>query len=157
MGLAAENVEGAVYGTVLVGVLFAAEDARRVGYAETLAAAVLTLALYWLAGFYAHELGLRLLRSEQVNLTLIWRSCVHELPLIEGGLIPVLALLVAWAAGATVTGGVTTAVWATAATIVALEVVAAWRARLRPKRLLLQTGSGVAMGFAIVALKLMLH
>ena len=157
LGLAAENVEGAVYGTVAVGVLFAAEDARRVGYPETVEAAALVLALYWLTGFYAHELAIRVLRSEQVNLRLMWRSFLHELTVIEGGLIPVLALLVAWASGASVTVGVAAAVWATAATIIALEVAAGCRARPGFKRLLLQAGAGVAMGLAIVALKLMLH
>jgi hypothetical protein len=82
---------------------------------------------------------------------------VHELPILEGGLIPVLALLVGWAAGASVTDGVTAAVWATVATIVGLELVAGVRARLVPKRILLQTGAGVALRLAIVALHLVLH
>ena len=157
LSLAASNVEGAIYGTVVIGVLFAAEDARRVGYPETIEAALLALALYWLTGFYAHELGIRLQSREHVNLRAMWRSCVHELTIIEGALIPVLVLLIAWAAGAGVNGGVTAAVWTTAATILALEVAAGYRARLRPKRLLLQTSAGVAMGLAIVALRLILH
>jgi hypothetical protein len=138
-------------------VLFAAEDAPRVGYPETIEAAAIVLALYWLTGFYAHELAIRVQRREQVHLRLLWRSCLHELTVIEGGLIPVLAVLVAWAAGATVAVGVTAAVWTTAATIVALEVAAGCRARPGPKRLLLQASVGVAMGLAIVVLKLMLH
>lgn len=157
LSLAAANVEGAVYGTVVIGVLFAAEDAPRVGYPETLEAAALVLALYWLTGFYAHELAIRVRGREQVNLKLLWRSGLHELTIIEGGLIPVLALLLAWAAGATVTVGVAAAVWTTAATIIALEVAAGRRAGLGPKRLLLQAGAGVAVGLAIVGLKLMLH
>jgi hypothetical protein len=146
-----------VYGTVVVGVLFAAEDARSVGYPETIEAAVLVLALYWLTGFYAHELAIRVQRREQVNLRLMWRSCLHELTIIEGGLIPVVVLLIAWAAGARVTVGVTAAVWTTAATIIALEVAAGYRARPGPKRLLLQASAGLAMGMAIVVLKLMVH
>jgi hypothetical protein len=50
VSLAARNVEGAVYGTVVVGVLLAAEDPRRVGYPETVEAALLVLTLYWLTG-----------------------------------------------------------------------------------------------------------
>jgi hypothetical protein len=155
--LAAENIEGAVYGTVVVGVLFAVEDAPRVGYLETIEAAVLVLALYWLTGFYAHELATRVQRREQVNLKLMWRSCLHELTVIEGGLIPVFALLVAWASGASVSVGVAAAVWTTAVTLVALEVAAGCRARPGFKPLLIQAGAGLAMGMAIVALKLMLH
>jgi hypothetical protein len=146
-----------VYGTVAIGVLFAAEDASRVGYPETVEAAAIVLTLYWLTGFYAHELAIRVHRREQVSLRLLWRSCLHELTVIEGGLIPVLAVLVAWVAGATATVAVAVAVGTTAATIIALEVVAGWRARPGPKRLLLQASVGVAMGLAIVVLKLMLH
>jgi hypothetical protein len=157
LSITAQNAEGAVYGTVMVGVLFAAEDARRVGYRETIEAAALVLVLYWLTAFYAHNLGGRLQMRESVNLWTVWRSCVHELPLIEGALIPVIALLVAWAAGASVTGGVTAAVWATAATIVVLEVAAGRRARLRPTGLWLQTVAGALLGLAIVGLKLILY
>ena len=157
MSWTAENVEGAVYGAVVIGVLFAAEDAAGVGYVETVEAAVLVLVLYWLTGFYAHELAVRVQRREPVNLRLIWRSCLHELSIIEGGLIPVLALLVAWASGASVRVGVSAAVWTTAATIIALEVAAGCRARPGFKPLLLQASVGVAMGSAIVVLKLMLH
>ena len=157
MSQAAANVQGAVYGTVAIGVLFAAEDARRVGYAETIEGAAIVLAIYWLTGFYAHELAIRVQRAEQVNLKLLGRSCLHELTVIEGGLIPLLAVLIAWAAGATVAVGVAAAVWTTAATIIALEVAAGVRSRPGPKRLLLQASVGVAMGAAIVLLKLMLH
>jgi hypothetical protein len=157
LNLAASNVEGAVYGTVVVGMLLAAENPRRVGYPQTLEAAVLVLTLYWLTGFYAHELGIRLKTREEVNLRLVWRSCVHELPIIEGGLIPVFALLVGWAVGASVSGGVTAAVWATVATIIGLEVLAGWRAQLTPKRTLLQACAGVALALTVVVIHLLLH
>lgn len=141
----------------MVGVLFAAEDAPRVGYLETVEAAALVLVLYWLTGFYANELAIRVQTREHVNLKLMWRSCLHELSVIEGGLVPILALLVAWASGAGVRAGVTAAVWTTAATLIALEVAAGWRARPGFKPLLLQASVGAAMGLAIVVLKLMLH
>jgi hypothetical protein len=48
-------------------------------------------------------------------------------------------------------------VWTTAVTIVVLEVAAGVRARLRPRRLPIQACAGVAMGMAIVGLKLLLH
>lgn len=157
MSVAAGNAEGAVHGAVVIGVLFAAEDAVQVGYAETIAAAAVVLALYWLTSLYAYNLAARLRTRDSVNRGLFWRSCVHELTVIEGGFIPVLVVLVYWIAGASVTRGVTAAVGATAITIVVLELVAAWRTRLRPKRRLLQACAGVAMGLAIIALKLMLH
>jgi hypothetical protein len=141
----------------MIGVLLAAEDARHEGYLQTVEAAAIILVLYWIAHFYTHTLAIRLTKREELNASLFWSSCMHELPVIEGAIIPVLALLVAWAAGATVTAGVTAALWTAAVSIVALEIAAGWRARLQPRRLWLQAGAGVLMGAVVIALKLVLH
>jgi len=45
----------------------------------------------------------------------------------------------------------------TAASIVTLEVAAAWRAQLPPRDRWLQAGLGALVGLAIIALKLVLH
>ena len=141
----------------MIGVLLAAEDARREGYPATIEAAVLIVALFWLTSLYAYILGRRLQRREPLNLTLLGRSCVHELPIIEGALIPLVALLVTWVAGFAVSSGVTAALWAAAATIVVLEIAAGWRSRQRTQGFLLQAGAGAAVGLALIGLKLVLH
>jgi hypothetical protein len=150
-----DNAGGAVYGTVMIGVLFAAEDSESVGYPDAVVAAV--IALYWLTELYSYTLGTRLRTGEPLSANALWRSCVHELPIVEGALLPLLVLLAAWAAGASVTTGVGIATWTAAASIVILEFAAGWRSRASPGRLLLQAGVGVAIGFAIVGLKLLLH
>jgi hypothetical protein len=155
--VAVDNAGGAVYGTVMVGVLLAAADTHREGYPETIGAAVVVLALYWLMSLYTHTLGNRLRTGGRLNLKLLWHSCAHELAIVEGAFVPVLALLIAWVAGATVASGVTVALWATALSVVILEVAAAWRARLRPHEVWLQAAVGAIMGLAIIALKLILH
>lgn len=157
VGVAAQNAGGAVYGTVTIGVMLAAEDARRAGYPETIGAAVIVLTLYWLMSFYTYSLGLRLRTRGKLDVTLFRQSAAHELAIIEGAFIPVLALLVAWVLGASVTAGVTAAVWATAVSIVTLEVAAGRRAQLPPRDLWLQAGAGAVMGLAIIALKIVLH
>jgi hypothetical protein len=154
--VAAGNAGEAVHGAVMIGVLLAAEDARHEGYGATIEAAALVLALYWLTSLYAHTLGTRLRQREPLDAALVWRSCVHELPLLEGALLPVVALLVAWAAGFAVTSGVTAALWATVASIVVLEVIAGGRSRQR-RGLSLQAVAGATMGLALIALKLVLH
>ncbi len=88
---------------------------------------------------------------------MFWRSCSHELPIIEGAAVPIVALLVAWAAGATVSSGVSAALWTAVISIVGLEFIAARRAHLPPRVLWLQIGAGVIIGSAILALKLVLH
>ena len=155
--LAAQNVEGAVYGTVMIGVLFAAEDTRRETYADTVEAALIVLLLYVFTHVYAHFLGTRLRAREPLTAKILWHSCIHELPVLEGAIVPVLALLIAWALGATATDGTTAALWTTAVMIVTLEVAAGWRAKLGAREMLLQAGTGALLGLTIVALKLVLH
>jgi MFS family permease len=154
--VATENAGEAVYGALMIGVLLAAEDARHEGYGATIEAAALVLALYWLTRIYADTLGSRLGRRRRLDAALLWRSCVHELPILEGALIPTVALLVAWAAGFAVTSGVTAALWATVASIVVLELAAGWRSRGR-RGIWLEAVASATLGLALIALKLVLH
>jgi hypothetical protein len=140
----------------MVGVLLAAEDARHAGYGATIEATLIVLALYWFTSLYAHTLGVRLRSREPVNAELLWRSCLHELPILEGGLLPMVALLVAWAAGLEVTSGVTAGLWAAAVAVVVLELVVGWRSRER-RFIWVQAIAGVTIGLALIALKLVLH
>jgi hypothetical protein len=151
------NAAGAVYGAIMVGVLLAAEDARHEGYPATIEAVTIVMLLYLLTNLYADTLGARLLRRERLNRRLLWSSCVHELPIVEGSLIPFLVLLLTWAAGLTVETGVTAALWATAGTIVILEVAAGVRSGRGLRDLCLQTAAGVVIGLALISLKLVLH
>jgi hypothetical protein len=154
---AAQNVEGAVYGTVMIGVLFAAENTTHETYADTVEAALIVLLLYVLTHLYAHFLGERLRAREPLSARLLWSSLLHELPILEGAIVPVIALLIAWALGAKSGDGTTAALWTTVVMIVLLEVAAGWRARLRFWEFVLQAGTGVILGLTIVALKLVLH
>jgi hypothetical protein len=157
LDVAGANASGAVYGTLMVGVLLAAESPGHETYGETLGAAAIVLGLYWLTSLYAHLLGARLQRQESLNFSLVRRMCLYELPIIEGALVPLLALLVAWAAGASLTSGVRIAVWTMVGTVVALEVAAGWRARLGARMVWLQAAAGATMGLAVVAAKVVLH
>jgi len=155
LAVAAANAGDAVYGAVMIGVLLAAEDARHVGYAATIEAAGIVLALYLLMHLYTYMLGLRL-SGETLNARLFWRSCVHELPILEGAVIPVAVLLVAWAAGLATTSGVSAALWTVVGVVVVLEVAVGWRSRGRGG-VWLQALVGTAMGLALIGLKLLLH
>jgi hypothetical protein len=140
----------------MIGVLLAAEDARHEGYPATIEAAAVVLALYLLTNLYAHTLGMRLRSREPLNARLVWRGCVHELPILEGALVPVAALLVAWAAGFALTSAVNAALWTAAAVVIVLEIAAGWRSRVG-RALWIQAIAGAAMGLALIALKLVLH
>jgi hypothetical protein len=156
-GVTLDNAGGAVYGTVMIGVLFAAEDPAGLGYTDTIGAALIVLALYWLTSLYTYTLGVRLRTGEPLSTGVLWRSCLHELPILEGALLPLVVILVAWAAGASVSTAVTIATWTAAVTILLLEFLAGWRSRLALERLWVQAALGTLIGFAIIALKLLLH
>jgi hypothetical protein len=88
---------------------------------------------------------------------MLWRALKHEWAIVEGAAIPVLALVLAWAAGAAQETAVTVALWSAVASLILFELVAGIRSRATPSELALDLGVGAAMGLAIVALKIVLH
>jgi hypothetical protein len=68
-----------------------------------------------------------------------------------------LGLLIASALGASLTTAVLVAVWTSAASIVAFELVAGIRAGLRGTELIGQVCVGAVMGLAIIALRAVMH
>jgi hypothetical protein len=155
VNVTAANAGDAVYGALMIAVLLAADDARHTGYPATLEAAAVVLVLYWLMTLYAHTLGMRLSSGEPLGSS-VWRTCVHELPILEGAVVPVLVLLVAWAAGFGVSNGVTAALLATVVVIIMLELVAGWRSRGR-RHLWLEVAAGATMGLLLIAVKFVLY
>jgi hypothetical protein len=151
------NPAGVVYGTLIVGAVLATESVRRETLVDTIGATVLTLVLYWLAHSYAATLGDRLDKQIPLSAAGIVRSLVRDRAIIRGASIPILALLIASGIGASLATAVLVAVWASAAAVVAFEIVAAIRARLRGRELIVQVGVGAVMGLAIIGLRTVLH
>jgi hypothetical protein len=59
--------------------------------------------------------------------------------------------------GCTLTTGVATAVWTAAAALVAFETAGGLRRRQRARQLLTNAAIGLALGSALVTVKLLLH
>ena len=72
-------------------------------------------------------------------------------------LLPLLAVVVAWACGATLGVGIQAGLWTAVAGLVALEVVAGLRAGLRRWALAAQASFGMLLGVALVFLRLVVH
>jgi hypothetical protein len=146
-----------VYGTILVATLLAAESPKRETYAKTVGAVAIALVIYWLSMSYAEFTGERVREEQAFTPTAFARAAAHELPVVLGALGPLAAVLVCWAAGATLSTGVTIGIWTAVAIIVGTEIVIGVRAELTGRQLVMQTAVGIALGLLVVALRVLLH
>ena len=155
------NPRNTIYGTIAAGLVVAAEDPAAETYPRVVIAAVVAVAAYWLAHGYAHSVDERLRRGDDGNdaasLRQLGAALAHEWPLIEGAATPLIALLVAWAAGVPLATGVSAAVGTAAAALVAFELAGGLRRRLKPLRLLANASIGLALGGALFGVKMLLH
>jgi hypothetical protein len=152
-----DNPAGAVYGTIAVAALLAAESARRETYLATVAAVVITLALYWLAHSYAEFTGERLRTGERLTRAGLSRMMARELTILIGAAVPLVVLLISWVGGASLTTAVNAAIWTSAAMIAIIEVILGLRSRLPGRELAAQTVLGALLGLLVVALRVVLH
>jgi TM2 domain-containing membrane protein YozV len=152
-----ENPSGAIYGAIAIGALLAAESGRHETYLDTIGSAVIATALYWLAHAYASVLGERLATHERLSASALAQALGHDQAIVRGAAVPLLALLISWLAGAAQQTAVNVALWSTVTSLVAFELLAGIRSRAAPPELALEVGVGIAMGVAILALKIVLH
>ncbi len=155
--LPGENPAGAVYGTITIGALLAAESSLRDTYPETVGAIVVALLVYWLAHSYAELLGQRLAAGERLTLSGLGRALGRDWAIVRGAGAPLVALLVAWAVGASQETGVTVALWTCVASLLAFELLAGLRTRAQPAELALELCIGAAMGLGVILLRVILH
>jgi hypothetical protein len=142
---------------IVIGALLAAESGRHESYLDTFASAAIAAALYWVAHSYAGVLGRRLSTGERLTTGALLDALAHDWALIRGASIPVLALAISALAGATQETAVTAAVWSSIVSLAAFELIAGLRSGANRGELALEVGVGVAMGLAILALKIVLH
>jgi hypothetical protein len=148
---------GLVYGTIAIGALLTAESAQSETYAKSVVAVVITLLLYWLAYSYAEFTGQRLEKGEPFEFGELATAAVKELSVLIGASIPLLVLLIFWAAGARLATAVSAAIWTSAAMIVIIEFVVGLRAKLTGRQLIIQTAFGAFLGLLVLTLRIVLH
>ncbi len=151
------NPARVVYGMITVGALMAAEAGHHESYADLVASAFIATALYWLLHAYSAVLGHRLATRDRLNPSTLIHGLAEESPILSGAALPLLALLIAWATGASQETAGTAALWTAVVGLVAFELVAAVRSRASARELVLEVGVGVAMGVAILGLRVVLH
>jgi hypothetical protein len=148
---------GAVYGLITVGALLAAESGLKETYPETVGSAAIAVTMYWFAHSYADVLGLRLSEQRRVTRRELWHMFAQDWSIVRGASIPLLALLVAWAVGASQTTAVAAGVWTVVGSLIAFELAAGVRSRAKPVELVLDVTAGTALGLGILALRVLLH
>lgn len=151
------NIARVVYGTVVVGVLLAAETPERETYAETMVSVLIALLIYWIAHSYAEVTARRIAERGPLTTRGLLTSMRREGWILFGEAVPVLPLVIWWLAGATLTVAVSAAIWTAAGMIVVYEVIASVRAELTVKQSVVQIGLGATLGILVIALKLVLH
>ena len=106
---------------ILIGALLAAESGLHDSYSATVASvAIGPSPSYWLAHSYAAMLGRRLSERGRLSLGALVQALAREWAIVRGALIPLLALLVCWAAGASQATGIAVAIWAAVVALIML-------------------------------------
>ena len=152
-----QNPGPLVYGTLLVGAVIDAESFKLETFPETVAGIAITMVLIYLAHSYAQITGDRVQKGEHLTFGLVIKKLEHELPILTGAAVPLAAVVIGWVSGASLEDALTAGVYASAATLVALELIAALAAHLTGWELVIQLGLGVVLGLGILALKLVYH
>jgi hypothetical protein len=152
-----EGEVGAVYGLILVGSLMAAESYKQETHLDVLLSAALTMFVFWLAHAYSLALGRRIESSLPLTLHSLRDGLAGSASVLQGALLPLLALLVAWAAGTSSQTAIDIGLWSAIATLVVLELIAGIRAKETPLELSLSCCVGAGIGAAVLALKALLH
>ncbi len=146
-----------VYGSIAVGAVLSAESAMHETYPSTLGAAIIALALYWLAHSYAEFTELRAEQSEPLKLEALLGVIQREMSILGGAAVPLLSLVICWMAGVGLTSAVVAATWVAAVLVVVVELVVGVKDRLAPADFAAQTGVGIVLGLLVIALRVLLH
>jgi hypothetical protein len=151
------DFRAAVYGTISVGALLAAESAGQETYARTVIAVALTLLLYVMAHTYSEYTAERLRREEPLSMSALARTARAEAWLLAGAGVPLLAVLIGWALGASLSASVTAAVWTSAVMVMLFEIAFAVRAREAGREFAVQAAVGALLGLLVIVLRYVLH
>ena len=155
--LPAANPVGTVYGTLAVGVHFAAESTEAKPAVQDLAAVVGTLIVYWLAHAYAYTLAARLTPdADGPPIHGVLRELGTQWTIVRGGLTEILVFLLALAFGASSHEAVIAALISSIVLLLLFEAVAAARGQLGGKALAGQIATCLLMCAGILAIKFIL-
>ena|SRR5436305_5663798 len=151
------NPAGLVYGTIIVAAVLDAESAAHETYSETLDGIIVAIILAYLAHAFADFAGHRLKERETLQARELAQAMLGGLTVVLGAVVPILVLVLSWAAGARLRTAVNVGIYTAAGMLLVIELVSGLRAQLAGIPLLVQTLFGAAMGALVITLKLVFH
>ncbi len=154
--LPASNPVGTVYGTLAVGILFAAESTEPNPAFRDIGAVVGTLIVYWLAHAYAYTLAARLAPGDPGLTHGVVRELGRQWTIVRGGLTEIVVFVVALALGASTHGAVIAALISSITLLLVFEAIAGVRGQLGRRQLLGQIAVCLLMCAGILAIKFVL-
>ena len=151
------DFRAAVYGTISIGALLAAESVHEETYAATVGGVAITLLIYVLIHAYSDYTGDRLASGEPLEFGRLGRTILSEGWLLVGAGVPLVALLLCWGLSASLSTAVTIAIWTSAAMVLILEVISGIRAGETGRDLGVQAAAGALFGLLVIVLRIVLH
>ena len=145
-----------VLGLFVVGMLLAAEDAKSDTYGEAVGAVVLALFLFWLTVSYTRFAGWRIEQGKRVTARGLGQQMWGSLSVLSGAALPLLVVVICWAAGVGLGLAIKVALGIDAALILLVEILAGVQASLTRHELVMQALLGATLGLGVLALRLVL-
>ena len=151
-GVSGERRAAGVYGAIITAAIIAAVGDHLPALPLTVAI-VVTLVVYWVAEVYAELLGEHVARGQLPTWPYIRAALAARWPMVSASYVPLLALVLARIAGASISAAANVGL----AAAIVLLVFHGWSvgraSRLRGRQLLIVTSVAAALGLVMVALK----
>jgi hypothetical protein len=141
-----------IYGAIITAAILAAVGGH-LRTAAVVVSVVVTLLVYWLAEEYAELLGEQIAGGRLPTRAYIREALAATWPMVSASYLPLLALLLARAAGAAAGEAANVGLVAAVVLLTAHGWWAARSAQLHGRPLLLATSVAAALGLAMIALK----
>ena len=154
-GLPPESIAGAIYGTIVVaGVLAAEPYGDEADAVRSAATALGTVVVFWIAHGWAHYLARRATEGPQARLR---RSLAGDWPLVQAAVPPLVAVGVSVLAGAADDTAIEIAEFVCTAVLVAWGALIAVNERASLVRVIVSAAVCGMLGLVMIGLKVLVH
>ena len=151
-----QRAPASIYGTLIgASVLAVSDDDDPV--TEIAVAVILTILIYWAAERWSAVLGAYLQNPHPITPREALRIFAEGYPMVQASYVPLFVMVVVRVLGGSIAWAVNAALMVSIAVLIGLGALAGRRAGLRGWWLVLSAAFTGALGFAVVALKAVLH